>query len=79
MAPKGGKKGGKKKGGKKKEKGEEEQEGEQKEAISELDKHFYLNQIQVSLKGRGSVVVVVGVCGGRRGSVGVVVDLWWWS
>ena len=48
MAPKGGKKGGKKKGGKKKDKGEEEDEGEQKEAISELDKHFYLNQIQVS-------------------------------
>ncbi|XP_063842114.1 cilia- and flagella-associated protein 157-like [Scylla paramamosain] len=53
MAPKGGKKGGKKKGGKKKDKGEEEEEGEQKEAISELDKHFYLNQIhglEVKLK-----------------------------
>ncbi|KAK4300756.1 hypothetical protein Pmani_027065 [Petrolisthes manimaculis] len=46
MAPKGGKKGGKKKGGKKKDKKEEEEEGKEKEAISELDKHYYLNQIQ---------------------------------
>lgn len=47
MAPKGGKKGGKKKGGKKKDKKEDEDE-KPKEEISELDKHYYLNQISVS-------------------------------
>ncbi|XP_042859434.1 cilia- and flagella-associated protein 157-like [Penaeus japonicus] len=52
MAPKGGKKGGKKKGGKKKDKKEDEDE-KPKEEISELDKHYYLNQIsalEVKLK-----------------------------
>ncbi|XP_045612093.1 cilia- and flagella-associated protein 157-like [Procambarus clarkii] len=43
MAPK---KKGKKKGGKKKDKKEEDDAGKPKEAISELDKHYYLNQIQ---------------------------------
>lgn len=49
MGPK-GKKAGKKKGGKKKDKKEEEDEGKPKEEISELDKHYYLNQIQVGNK-----------------------------
>ncbi|KAG7170180.1 Cilia- and flagella-associated protein 157-like [Homarus americanus] len=45
MAPK-GKKAGKKKGGKKRDKKEDEEEGKGKEVITELDKHYYLNQIQ---------------------------------
>ncbi|XP_069947622.1 cilia- and flagella-associated protein 157-like [Cherax quadricarinatus] len=45
MAPK-GKKGGKKKGGKKKDKKEDDEDLKPKEAVSELDKHYYLNQIQ---------------------------------
>ncbi|KAK7073091.1 hypothetical protein SK128_017649 [Halocaridina rubra] len=40
----GGKKGGKKKGGKKKDKKDEDEQP--KEEISELDKHYYLNQIE---------------------------------